>query len=158
MKSLTLYQLWWTRLSRRVICTTPHVVSTFISLFISNTEHISWLCNDVTGGGGWVVATPASVSTCSSLLPGKDAGSHPGTKITPQLCLFHILPVRKTSAQSLQSSRRFHKLHTGSVRYKTAERFLNGRPAADWWTRSKRCCWQENDWGETERLHRTHVN
>lgn len=88
----------------------------FSPSFMCNIEHVPLLCNSTTGGDNLVVATQASVSTCMSLLPGKDSQVQ---SYTTALFVSHpaCVDVGKSLAQSLPSYR-FDKLHTGSVKYR----------------------------------------
>lgn len=84
---------------------------------ISNIEHISLLCNSVTGGDSPIVATQASVSTCTSMLRGKDGSSQVQSYTT---ALFVSHPAWVDGGMVLEqslASYRIYKLHTGSVRY-----------------------------------------
>ena len=86
--------------------------------FISNIAHISVLCNYVTGGDSLFVATQAVCRNLHTLLRGKDERAT-SYKVTPQLCLFHVLPMwLMGSVWHIAAILTFLQLHTGSVKHR----------------------------------------
>lgn len=115
-------------------------ITSVISTMVQNTFHcIS--CINVTGGvWSLVVATQASVSTCTSLLRGKDKGAA-RYKVTPQLCKFHILPMWMTGRVWLN---RFHlTVSTNSTQ---------AQSSTEVYWRVFKICWHgaDNDWASAQ--------